>query len=244
MCAPAPRMPAGAARRRAPRPAARPATRTRQWPAAHQADDVRARPGRAAPQPRRPGRRRRTPRSRRRRRPRPPRRTVRWCPPRRRRPPGATGRGRGPSPARAPARILGSTRSRNFWPPKPGSTVISSSMSSSGSRSAYGSTAVAGRSAIPARTPAARSVRASRTGACVASTWKVTLRAPGSAYAGAQRSASSIIRCTSSGSAETVASRSTTGSPIVRLGTKWLSMTSTCTQSAPVDPRRPPPPGR
>ena len=37
---------------------------------------------------------------------------------------------------------LGSTTSRNDWPPKPGSTVMTSSMSSSGSRSAYGSTAV------------------------------------------------------------------------------------------------------
>ncbi len=32
-------------------------------------------------------------------------------------------------------RILGRQRSRNFWPPKPGSTVMISSMSSSASRS-------------------------------------------------------------------------------------------------------------
>src|SRR5205085_706606 len=56
-------------------------------------------------------------------------------------------------------------------------------MSSSGNRSAYGSTGVAGLSAMPARVPSARSSRASRIGACAASTWKVTLRAPTSAYA-------------------------------------------------------------
>src|SRR5437764_478940 len=53
---------------------------------------------------------------------------------------------------------------------------------------------------MPARAPAARSVRARRTGACAASTWKVTLAAPASAYAGAQRSGSSIMRWQSTGS--------------------------------------------
>ena len=49
--------------------------------------------------------------------------------------------------------ILGRHRSRNFCPPKPGSTVMISTRSSSGSSSAYGSIGVAGFSAIPARAP-------------------------------------------------------------------------------------------
>ncbi len=78
-------------------------------------------------------------------------------------------------------RIFGSITSRNDCPPKPGSTVISSTMSSSGSRSAYGSIGVAGRSPMDAREPSRRSSRASRTGASDASTWKVTDSAPASA---------------------------------------------------------------
>ena len=61
---------------------------------------------------------------------------------RRRRRPGATARGRGFAISSRARRIFGSTMSRNAWPPKPGSTVMTSSMSSSGSRSAYGSIGV------------------------------------------------------------------------------------------------------
>src|SRR3954447_21723814 len=88
------------------------------------------------------------------------------------------------SPSRTSARaraIFGSTTSRNRCPPKPGSTVISRTMSISGRRSASGSTGVAGLRATPARAPPARNVRARRTGACAASRWNVTLRAPASA---------------------------------------------------------------
>ena len=66
--------------------------------------------------------------------------------------------------------ILGRQRSRKLWPPKPGSTVMINTMSSSGSRSSYGSIGVAGLSAIAARAPRLRSSRASRTGAPAAST--------------------------------------------------------------------------
>src|SRR4051794_41117495 len=86
--------------------------------------------------------------------------------------------------------------------------------------------------ASPARDPAARSVLASLTGFSQASAWKVTLYAPASAYPGAQRSGSVIIRCTSNGIAVVLRRLCTTGRPIVRFGTKWLSITSTCTQSA------------
>ena len=77
-----------------------------------------------------------------------------------------------------------------------------------------------------------RMARAVATASPAASTWKVTDPAPASAYPGAQRSGASIIRWQSSGTGLTRASASTTGRPSVRLGTKWLSMTSTCAQSA------------
>jgi len=51
--------------------------------------------------------------------------------------------------------------------------------------------------------------------------------APASTYWGAQRSGSSIIRWQSSGVSVARARDSTTGTPSVRFGTKWLSMTST-----------------
>src|SRR5262245_51180788 len=41
------------------------------------------------------------------------------------------------------------------------------------------------------------------------------------------------MMCTSSGLRATFFSASTTGMPMVRFGTKWPSMTSTCSQSAP-----------
>ncbi len=46
----------------------------------------------------------------------------------------------------------------------------------------------------PARAPAALIARSVRTGAAAASAWMVTFRAPASAYPGAQRSGSSIMR--------------------------------------------------
>ena len=87
----------------------------------------------------------------------------------------------------------------NDCPPKPGSTVITRIWSKSSRRSNSPSTGVAGLTATPARAPIARSRRARATGSFAASRWKVTDAAPSSAYSGAQRSGSAIIRCTSSG---------------------------------------------
>ena len=95
----------------------------------------RSRRVRAARQPSGRGRRRSRPRSRRRRRRPRPRRTARWSRGRRRRRPGARSRRRARFISSRARRILGRQRSRNFWPPKPGSTVMSSTMSSSVSRS-------------------------------------------------------------------------------------------------------------
>src|SRR6476646_3128123 len=83
-----------------------------------------------------------------------------------------------------------------------------------------------------ARAPWDRISRARRTGAFAASTWNVTDPQPASTYARALRSGSSIIRCASSGVSVDRASASTMVGPKVRFGTKWLSITSTCTQSA------------
>ncbi|CAM5359546.1 hypothetical protein SAVIM40S_01401 [Streptomyces avidinii] len=99
--------------------------------------------------------------------------------------------------------------------------------------SSYCSIGVAGLSAMEARAPLARISRASRTGAAAASAWKVTEPAPASTYCGAQRSGSSIMRWRSSGMSVALLRDSTIGIPRVRFGTKWLSMTSTCSQSAP-----------
>ena len=91
---------------------------------------------------------------------------------------------------------------------------------------------VPGFTAKAARAPADRIARAVATGSWAASMWKVTEEPPASAYCGAHRSGSSIIRWQSSGIGLTRLSASTIGSPRVRLGTKWPSMTSTCAQSA------------
>ena len=89
-----------------------------------------------------------------------------------------------------------------------------------------------GLTASPALAPADRIARSVRTGARTASAWMVTLPAPASAYSGAHRSGSSIIRWQSTGRVACLSSARTTGRPRVRFGTKWLSMTSTCSQSA------------
>src|SRR6476619_2581105 len=85
---------------------------------------------------------------------------------------------------------------------------------------------------MPARAPWDRISRARRTGAFAAPTWNVTDPPPASTYAKASRSGSSSIRCASSGVSVDRASASTIVGPNVRFGTKWLSITSTCTQSA------------
>src|SRR5690606_11602347 len=99
----------------------------------------------------------------------------------------------------ASPRSLGIWSARKLWPPKPGSTVMTRIWSSSSSTSKSGSAGVSGLMATPARAPMARSRRARATGSDAASRWNVTDAAPISAYSGACRSASEIMRCTSSG---------------------------------------------
>src|SRR3954454_3639907 len=85
---------------------------------------------------------------------------------------------------------------------------------------------------MAARAPFAPISGPSRIGAAAASTWKVTEPQPASTYSRARLSGSSIMRCTSRGTSVLRLSASTIVGPKVRLGTKWLSITSTCTQSA------------
>ena len=86
-------------------------------------------------------------------------------------------------------------------------------------------------SAMPARAPAALICLASSVEFSVASAWNVTEKTPNFAYSTAQRSTSSIIRCTSSGLGLSCCNRATVAKPKVRFGTKWLSMMSTWIRS-------------
>src|SRR4051794_19494395 len=66
-----------------------------------------------------------------------------------------------------------------------------------------------------------------------ASGWNEMVSAPASTKAGTSGSTGLTMRCTSNGSLLCGRSAFTTTGPMVRLGTKWLSITSTWIQSAP-----------
>ena len=88
----------------------------------------------------------------------------------------------------------------NDWPPKPGSTVMTSTMSSS---SAYGSRAdsgVPGLTASPAARPASRIARSVGAIGSSISTWNVIESQPASRYSSMKRPGSLIIRWASNGS--------------------------------------------
>ena len=139
---------------------------------------------------------------------------------------GRAGRSR---PQRA---IFGTTPSMNRWPPKPGLTVISSTMSRSPStrrarRAAWRVQRHAGLLA-EARDLLHRAVQvrqrldvhADEVGARAREVLEVALGL-------------AIMRWTSRGSLRGPAHGATTSGPMVMFGTKWPSMTSTWTQSAP-----------
>src|SRR4029079_13516292 len=63
--------------------------------------------------------------------------------------------------------------------------------------------------------------------------WTVMMSAPASAKASRKLSTGEIIKCTSNGLVVCGRSAFTTAGPMVRLGTKWPSMTSMWIQSAP-----------
>ena len=99
------------------------------------------------------------------------------------------------------------------------------------------STGVSGLSAIAALAPASRIIRdaasASPASMSRASQCTVTTSGLPSRYQGSWTKGLLIIRCTSTGKDVMALICAAMGTPMVRLGTKWPSMTSTCTQSAP-----------
>ena len=123
--------------------------------------------------------------------------------------------------------------SMNFWPPKPGFTVITQTRSARSSTCATASAGVPGLSATPARMPAARIAWSVRWTCGPASTCAVRMSAPAAAKASIEGSTGAIIRWTSITVVTWRRKAATAGGPKVRFGTKWLSITSTCTQSAP-----------
>ncbi len=120
----------------------------------------------------------------------------------------------------------------NAWPPKPGSTVMTSSRSMRVSQASAAASGVPGLSASPTSAPVARTVSSVAPGSGQASRCTVIRSAPASRNGPASRSGRSIIRCTSRNALESLRTASTSSGPKGRLGTKWLSMMSQCTQSS------------
>ena len=146
---------------------------------------------------------------------------------------------RGRATPRAGPSFAAATSAMNDWPPNPGSTVITRTMSS---RSRYASSAasgVAGLTDSPADRPAARMrSRAGRICGASTSTWNVIESQPASRNSSVQRPGSAIIRWASNGSAVTARTASMVFQPNVRFGTKWPSITSRWIRSAPASSAR------
>ena len=108
--------------------------------------------------------------------------------------------------------------------------------SSMSTRSRYGCAASAGVSGLmarPALLPAARMASITAAGSSSASRWKTTTSLPASANASTYCSGRLIIRWLWYGSWECGRTASTTTGPMVRLRTKWPSMTSRWIESTP-----------
>ena len=119
--------------------------------------------------------------------------------------------------------------SMNFCPPKPGSTVITSAMEHLSRKGSAASAGVPGLRTTPARFPWAR--MRSRAlpvfSSLSASTWTVTTSAPAWQNCSTYRTGRSIIRWTSRIMSVAFRMDWTTGMPMVMLGTKTPSITST-----------------
>ena len=129
------------------------------------------------------------------------------------------------------ARTLSIMSGMKAWPPKPGSTVITSTMAHWSRKGRTASAGVLGLMTTPGRLPWARiSSRAFPVFSSVsASTWTVTMSAPAWQKASTYRTGRSIIRWTSRGRAVVGRMDLTTGMPMVMLGTNSPSITSTWT---------------
>mmetsp|Transcript_32226 Transcript_32226/g.96213 ORF Transcript_32226/g.96213 Transcript_32226/m.96213 type:complete len:233 (-) Transcript_32226:65-763(-) len=146
-------------------------------------------------------------------------------------------------------RHLSAASGMYFCPPKPGRTVITSTMSTSPA-SMYGNssvTSVSGFNVSPTCMFAARTAsHSAHTSGCAASAnsadvppstaasmWKVNMSAPAAAKSVTHCLGWLTIRWQSNTAAECLRRHLMMGAPMVRLGTKWPSMTSRCSQSAP-----------
>ena len=130
-------------------------------------------------------------------------------------------------------RILVAASFMNDCPPKPGSTVMTITMSSN---SRYGSRAesgVAGLIARPACRPAFRILSNVGSIGSSTSTWKVIESQPASMNWSMYRPGSEIMRWASKGCLPMRRRRLINPGPKVMFGTKWPSMTSRWRRSAP-----------
>ena len=123
-------------------------------------------------------------------------------------------------------------------PPKPGSTVITSTISTSSRYWNTASAGVLGLTLIEGRQPSSLIFFMVSKGSDSDSTWNVIMSAPAFAKSSAYLRGSEIIRCTSAIKSVFFFSDLSTGAPIVIFGTKCPSMTSTCIHSAPASLRR------
>lgn len=126
-------------------------------------------------------------------------------------------------------RTLGIISSMKDWPPKPGSTVITNTISHWGRKGRASWAGVPGLRTTPARFPRLwTSSRQRRVFSRLsASTWTVTMSAPARQKASTYRTGRSIIRWTSSAMPVTARMDWTTGMPREMLGTNRPSITST-----------------
>ena len=119
----------------------------------------------------------------------------------------------------------------NFWPPKPGSTVMTRMSSTFSRKGRAASAGVLGLSTTPAFLPLAwiLSMAAWMFSGVSDSRCTVTRSAPASQNWSTYRTGSTIIRCTSKNMSVTLRMDCTTGMPMEMLGTNTPSITSTWT---------------
>src|SRR2546422_6508454 len=131
------------------------------------------------------------------------------------------------------ARIFGKTSARNACPENPGWTVMTSSRSTSPRYGTLFSNGVAGFRTTPGLTPASRIARIVAGTSWSLSRWTVRSSTPASANGFTNSCGCVTIRWASSGTWVSGRIDFTMAGPIVRLGTKWPSITSMWSMSAP-----------
>src|SRR3989449_254269 len=131
------------------------------------------------------------------------------------------------------ARIFGKTSARNACPENPGWTVMTSSRSTSPRYGTLFSNGVAGFRTTPGRIPASRIARIVARTSWSLSTWTVRSSTPASTKAFTKSCGCVTIRWASNGTLVRGRIDLTMAGPIVRLGTKWPSITSMWSRSAP-----------